>query len=284
LTQFVLGTLLAFLISFTAWRFKMLSSSGMLAAGIMGALVFGLGGLPWACVLIAFFLSSSLLSRLARKHKTVLDEKFSKGSQRDAWQVMANGGVATILLVVTYLQREVIGCSGTCFAVNGWAFITFAGSLAAANADTWATELGVLSRSRPRLITSGRKVAAGTSGAISPVGTLAATGGAALIALLAAFPWGNLPHPLAWPLVVLLVTGAGLTGSLIDSMLGATLQAIYHCPQCDKETEKHPLHNCGSPTKQIRGLEGMDNDLVNMSCTLGGALLVWLVFMLTRTL
>ncbi len=54
--------------------------------------------------------------------------------------------MATLFLTITWIQRELIGCSETCFAANGWAFLAFAGSLAAANADTWATELGVLSR------------------------------------------------------------------------------------------------------------------------------------------
>lgn len=280
MNQFLLGTLLAILITITAWKLRMLSTSGMIAAGIMGTLVFGLGGLPWACLLVGFFISSSLLSRFARKHKMHLDGKFSKGSQRDAWQVIANGGVATLLLTITWIQREVIGCSETCFAANGWAFLAFAGSLAAANADTWATELGVLSRTEPRLITTGRAVAAGTSGAVSRTGLLSATAGAGLIALLAALPWVEVPHPLASPSVFLLVISAGLTGSLIDSLLGATVQSIYFCPACQKDTERHPLHSCGTVTIKQRGLEGIDNDMVNLSCTLGGVLLVWLVFMI----
>jgi uncharacterized protein (TIGR00297 family) len=278
--QFALGTLFALIISVTAWRLHLLSVSGMIAAGIMGMLVFGLGGFPWACLLVGFFISSSLLSRLARKRKSHLEEKFSKGTRRDAWQVIANGGVATLLLTITWIQREWIGCSDTCFAANGWAYLTFAGSLAAANADTWATELGVLSRIKPRLITNGREVPAGTSGAISPAGFLSATAGAGLIALLTALPWVSLPHPLAPLPVILLVTSAGLIGSLVDSWLGASLQCIYYCPTCDKETERHPLHICGTQTVKRRGLEGMDNDMVNLSCTLAGALLVWLVFML----
>jgi uncharacterized protein (TIGR00297 family) len=274
--QFGFGTLLAILISFTAWRLKLLSNSGMVAAGIMGMLVFGLGGLAWASLLIGFFVVSSLFSRLSRNRKSFLDEKYAKGSRRDAWQVIANGGVATIILVITTIQREVLGCSITCFASNGWAFLAFAGSLAAANADTWATELGVLSGTAPRLITTGRRVPFGTSGAISMTGNLASLAGALFIAGLSALPWTGIPHPLEWQMVVLLVTLAGLTGSFIDSMLGATLQAIYHCPACNKESEKHPFHSCGTPTRQIRGLSWLDNDLVNLICTLSGAIIIWL--------
>ncbi len=202
LIQFGLGTLLAIIISVSAWRLHLLNVSGMIAAGIMGMVVFGLGGLPWASLLIGFFVLSSLLSRLARKRKAHLDEKYAKGSQRDAWQVIANGGVATIILVITTFQREVLGCSDTCFAANGWAFLAFAGSLAAANADTWATELGVLSRDNTALdhhrsqgaiwhlrrhLSDRQPGCPGRRCCSSPV--------------LAALPWVGFPHPLEWPMV-----------------------------------------------------------------------------------
>ncbi|MGB8253442.1 MAG: DUF92 domain-containing protein [Anaerolineaceae bacterium] len=280
--QFGLGTLLAILISMIAWRLRLLSSSGMIAAIVMGALIFGLGGLAWASLLIGFFVISSLLSRLARSRKANLDEKYAKGSQRDAWQVIANGGVATIILVLTHLQPKVTGCNDTFFATGGWAFLAFAGSLAAANADTWATELGVFSRKAPRLIITGRRVPLGTSGAISPVGSLASLAGSLFIAGLTALPWAGVPHPLEWQLTVLLVGIAGFIGSFVDSTLGATLQAIYYCPSCDKETEKYPLHTCGTTTRQIRGLRWMNNDAVNFACTLGGAIIVWVVYLLIR--
>jgi uncharacterized membrane protein len=68
------------------------------------------------------------------------------------------------------------------------------------------------------------------------------------------------------------VTASGLFGSLFDSLLGATVQAIYFCPTEKKETEKHPLHTCGTPTVQIRGLKWLNNDLVNVACSAFGVL------------
>ena len=111
---------------------------------------------------------------------------------------------------------------------------------------------------------------------------MAALGGARLIGLLSMLPWPGLPRSLSIPAGLLLVTGAGLVGTFIDSLLGATCQAIYHCPACDKETEKHPLHTCGTPTRLVRGFDWLDNDLVNRACTLAGAMLVWLVYFLAR--
>ncbi|HWQ04035.1 MAG TPA: YbhB/YbcL family Raf kinase inhibitor-like protein [Longilinea sp.] len=261
--QLIVGLLLAALIAYLAYRFRSLNRGGALAALLLGTLVFGLGGLRWALLLLAFFISSSALTRLFGRRKRELDEKFSKGGQRDAAQVLANGGIAGILVLLHAV-----------FPAAVWPWAGFAGALAAVNADTWATELGVLSRAQPVLITTRRLVERGTSGGITCAGTFASFGGAFLIGLLAAWVWpgGGLD-------IFTFLTRAGwiglfgLLGSLLDSALGATLQAIYYCPSCKNETERHPLHTCGTATTLKRGLPWLNNDWVNAGCSLGGALL-----------
>lgn len=261
LLNILIGFLLAVIIALAAWRAGSLNPQGAIAAALLGAIIFGLGGWGWAILLLGFFISSSALSRLFRKRKMVLDEKFSKGSRRDAGQVLANGGIAGLFVLLHAL-----------FPTASWPWLGFAGALAAANADTWATELGVLSRAAPRLITTGRVVERGTSGGISLAGTAAAAGGALFIAILGVACWQGqvfslAPHPIAW---LAGVTLAGLLGSLADSLLGATVQAIYWCPGCQKETERSPLHTCGAPTRLLRGWPWLDNDWVNGVCTVVG--------------
>ncbi len=226
--------------------------------------MFGLGGLAWAVLLLGFFVSSSALSRAFRRRKASLDEKFSKGSQRDAGQVLANGGVAGLFAFMHLI-----------FPLSDLPFLAFAGTLAAVNADTWATELGVLSRRPPRLISTGKLVERGASGGISPAGLLAALGGAALIGILAA--WlapavsGGRAGPGSFFILMGLVSLAGLAGSLVDSLLGATLQVIYTCPTCAKETERYPTHTCGTATVYKRGWRWLNNDWVNTACAVTGA-------------
>ena len=138
----------------------------------------------------------------------------------------------------------------------------------------------MLSTQPPRLITNGRIVAVGTSGAVTLRGTLAALAAAALIAGLAAL-FAVFDQGVTWALRLLLVGSlSGLAGSMFDSLLGATVQAVYYCDSCEKETERHPLHRCGTPTHQLRGWQWLNNDVVNFAATLVGALLgagLWLL-------
>ncbi|HNK62875.1 MAG TPA: DUF92 domain-containing protein [Anaerolineales bacterium] len=267
--QLLLGFILALVIAFLAFKARSLNTSGAIAAACTGTIIFGIGGFSWAVLLLAFFITSSALSRAFKKRKQGLDEKFSKGHERDAGQVLANGGIATLFAALNYF-----------FPHQPWTWVGFAASLAAVNADTWATELGVLNPHPPRMIIDLMKtVEKGTSGGISLVGTLASLTGSAVIALLATLlPPTGTPSTDRWSLFIL-ITLAGLAGSLFDSLLGGTVQAMYFCPTDHKETEKHPLHSCGTPTIHIRGWKWLDNDWVNLSCGAFGAVMALLPFL-----
>lgn len=262
LQQIGVGIGLAGLISAFAMRLGALNRSGSIAAFMLGTIVFGLGGLPWSMVLLGFFISSSALSRLLKKRKIDLNEKFSKTSSRDAAQVVANGGVAGVFVLLSLIFPDAV-----------WVWMGFAGALAAANADTWATELGVLSQKTPRNIVNGKFVPRGTSGGITLAGTLASLAGAGFIALLAILFLPAVFHntSVSRSILFLMITFAGWVGSLVDSWLGATWQAIFFCPTCQSETERTPLHSCGTPTSLLRGKLWLNNDWVNFFCTAAGA-------------
>ncbi|HKZ43706.1 MAG TPA: DUF92 domain-containing protein [Anaerolineales bacterium] len=264
--QLLFGFLLAVIVASMAWYFNSLSKSGALGAVLIGTVIFGLGGWKWAIILLTFFISSSMLSRMFSNRKTGLSEKFEKGSQRDMSQVLANGGIAAIFTIMHFF-----------FPSESWPWTGFIASMAAVNADTWATELGVLNPGPPRLMTNFKKVEKGTSGAISLVGTLASFLGASLVAIIAIFLM-----PVDDPILLYcIISISGILGSGFDSLLGSTIQAIYRCPACNKETERHPLHSCGTETTLIRGLKWLNNDLVNAGCAFAGPffalLFLWIV-------
>lgn len=260
--QLLIGFLLGIIIAFFAWRANSLSASGAIAAAICGGLIFGFGGLPWAALLLTFFITSSVLSKAFAKRKALVSEKFSKGSQRDWGQVLANGGIGAILAIVYAIWPD-----------QSWIWPAYVGSMAAVTADTWATELGVLSPQLPRLVTTWKPVERGTSGAISLPGSLAAASAALVIGVVGYLFTSSIENSSIERSLILIVSViSGLAGSLIDSLLGATVQAIYTCPACQKETERHPLHTCRTPTIHIRGYRWLNNDWVNLICALTGAI------------
>lgn len=259
--QLLLGAFLGIAMAIGARAFGLLTVSGGRAAATVGTLTFGIGGIVPALLLIAFFASSSALSRFGRTLKSAVLPKFAKGDARDQGQVWANGGIPTLLAVIFGLTGEQLWLTG------------LAGALAAATADTWATELGVLARVRPRLITTWQPVEPGTSGAISTLGSGAAGLGAAAIAALA----GLLTSQVIIMLPILL---GGLLGATVDSMLGATVQGVYWCPACEQVTERSPLHSCGGETTHHRGWRWLGNDLVNFAASIVGgfaAMGLWMV-------
>jgi uncharacterized membrane protein len=158
--------------------------------------------------------------------------------------------------------------------------------MATVNADTWGTEIGVLSPTMPRLVTNGQPVPVGTSGGVTSLGTLAALAGGLFIGLVAfvlrlvenLWQMGQW----AWTDFWLLVFAGlgGLAGCFFDSLLGATVQGIYYCEGCQKETESR-VHRCGRETRLRRGWRWLGNDAVNfISSAVGGgiaALLGWLI-------
>lgn len=255
-------------LALAGYRRGALARGGVAGAVGVGTAIFASGGVAPSILLVTFFVSSSALSHWRRDRKRAVAVDAAKGERRDLGQVLANGGVATALALL-----------GRRWPASRW-YAGFVGAVATVNADTWATEIGTLSRRPPRLITTLRPVPTGTSGGVSPVGTLAAVAGAGIIGMVAAFSqgWeregdGGRVRATGARLVALALLG-GVTGALADSLLGATVQARYVCPVCDLPTER-TRHRCGTATRLIGGYRWLDNDLVNFLSSSIGAAVAW---------
>lgn len=259
-----LATLFSALISLVAYRRGSLSPSGVAGGMVVGTLTFGFGGWSWGLLLAVFFVTSSLLSHFKESEKRASAEKFDKSHRRDLGQALANGGLGALAALCSVLAPAPI-----------W-FPFFLGVMATVTADTWATELGTLNPRPPRLITTGRIVEVGTSGGVSPLGTLVSLLGGMTIGLAAFL---SRRRQGGWRLIG--VAGlAGLAGSLFDSLLGATVQQIYYCDRCQKETERK-IHKCGEVTRPLRGWSWLNNDLVNLFASIAGGLVaiaLWFIW------
>lgn len=248
--RLAIGLAVAGLVAWAARRAGSLSHSGATAATLVGGLAVG-AGWSWGLLLIAWFVASSLLTKLGVSKKIERSRAtLTPAGARTATQVWANGGVYGLAAIASVLSRE-----------SGWELVAL-GALAAAAADTWSTEIGLLFGGQPRSILTGRPIAAGLSGGVTVAGSLGGVLGAAFVALVATF--------IAPGVSPLRVAVAGIIGGLGDSLLGATVQNLRRCARCDAYTER-ATHDCGSSTDFARGWTWMSNDTVNLAATFIGA-------------
>lgn len=239
-----------------AGRAGSLARSGRWAAVLVGTAA-TMAGWGWAALLVWWFVTASALTRLGReikRHRT--HGVLAPSSARTAMQVGANGALFALCAFV----GERTGVP--------WVSMMALGALAAAAADTWATEVGTLWGGTPRVLFGGGTVPPGMSGGVTRVGLLASVAGAMAVAAPGAWLVPSVP----WRTVAATVATAGVLGGLVDSALGATVQTRRHCSTCDRLTERE-VHDCGTRTTHARGLRWMTNDTVNLLATVAGALL-----------
>lgn len=300
--QLILGTVFSALISIFAYRFKLLTSDGASASFLLGAIIFGTGGIGFALPLLFFFFSSSLLSRYKQSEKmkyrdifekieedgragvpdlrknnapnsvggapspaldttTFTKQAFEQTEPRDKNQVLANGVIAGMLAFIYFLFP------------SPSVYCAYLACLATVNADTWGTEIGILSKSQPISLRGFRKVSPGSSGGVSLIGTASSLFGSFFLVLSGFLPGVS---PITFKLeLFLIIVISGFLGSLIDSLLGAFLQAQYICPICNKSTERKT--HCNFDTNRVSGISWLNNEWVNFLSSISGIILFFLL-------
>lgn len=231
--------------------------SGFLAALFLGSVIIALPPEGWRffLVLLTCHILTYGSTRYRFSQKAALGVAQSKGGARRWSNVAANVGVAAALATAYSQSPSPLLAAG------------FVGAISAATSDTLSTEIGLLSSSPPKLITSPKqRVEPGFSGGVTLLGMVVAAAGGCVIGGVSQL-LGVLPIDLS--AAVALGGASGLAGSLFDSLLGATVQQIYLCERCGKLVEEK-IH-CGQPTKRVRGVPPIENNFVNLFATMVGA-------------
>jgi len=253
-SQILLAIVLGLIVAVASYYLRFLTASGALATFLLAVVVFGLGGWQWTVPILMFFVSSSLWSKIGRNRKAQFELLFDKSIRRDWAQVVANGGAAGILVILSsfYPLYDL--------------YPLYLGAIAAVTADTWGTEIGLLSKGATVSLLTLKPVDRGTSGGVSENGLLAGIAGAIVIALSGYFWYAD-------DRTAIVVVIAGTLGSLVDSILGGTIQGQYRCAVCEKPTERK--RHCSRAATCVRGFRWVNNDVVNLLCAVAGVAVVW---------
>ena len=240
-----------------SWR-GFLTVPAALVAALAGAIVLISGGWAWGATIAGSFIVTSLASR--RRDRIERNEAGSLHSRRNIGQVLANGSLPALLALLH-------GSGEAALVVAA-----FLGSIGAVAGDTWASAMARFAAAKPRLITTGKPVPAGTPGAVTLVGVLLAAAAAVLACTLyfsVSILLGDVIAPPAdvAALVFAALTGA-LSGSLFDSYLGAARQALYRDPA--GSLTDHPYSGMNVPNTYCRGWRWLNNDLVNFASSVAG--------------
>ncbi|XP_049873382.1 transmembrane protein 19 [Pectinophora gossypiella] len=252
------------------YKKKSVNVSGALF-GLGVAFVLTLSSFTFLAALFTVFITSSKATKFRLHLKTKIEEDVKEGEGQRNWiQVLCNTGMATQLGLLYLLD---VGASERPIDFvkdyrASWLSMGVLGVFACCNGDTWASELGtVLSKSDPYLVTTFKRVPKGTNGGITAVGTFFSTVGGFVIGLsqyLAVLYFADrsllMYAPPQWPMIVLGAV-AGFLGSLIDSILGATLQ--YSGLNKDGKIVSYSSQT----VKYISGVNVLDNHSVNLITT-----------------
>ncbi|APH04384.1 DUF92 domain-containing protein [Bacillus weihaiensis] len=240
-----LTTVMIPLLAVIAWKVNTLTFGGAIGASVVGIGIYLGFGSEGFIILGCFFVTSTAFGKL--KSKEMIEDITEKGDRRDIIQVFANGGIPAILGFLTILFPSAMDILTTGFCV----------SLGVATSDTWASELGVYSKGKPRMVFTLKEVEKGTSGAISILGTCAGLLGAFFIAILA-----FLTFDLSFS-AIMVITCFSFLGNILDTILGELLQNKYRCRICERVTEKK-IH-CQQEAEKVRRMTFLTNDMVNIT-------------------
>ncbi len=209
--MFIYKALLCVVLGIVIYRKGILDFRGSFAAIIIGIAIVYFAGLTWLSLLLVFFLIGYFSTEYKYSKKAMLSVAENNHGRRSAANVLANGLVPTFVAVFWYFNSN--------DAMNPLLIASYIAAVATVTGDTLSSELGVLSKNNPYLITTFERVPTGTHGGVSPLGELVGIAGTLLIGI-SAWALGLADINVA----ILAAVVGGSVGFHVDSYLGAIFE------------------------------------------------------------
>ncbi len=235
------------ILSIIAYKKKYLTLGGVIIANFFGITLLIITGMQYLILLLIAFFITNLATRHGIHIKIKLGLIKSNSYIRDYKNVIANGLPIFIFGLLEGIYKSEIFIYGYLVALT----IFFS--------DTISSEIGVLSKEKPRLIINLKKVPTGKPGAVSLLGTISGILSVALFSIIIYFV---IPLNIPFVLLMLILILFSTAGNILDSFLGATIQALYYCNVCDQFSEEE-IHICNSKCQLISGKKYVNNHVVN---------------------
>lgn len=253
LDRVVEATVVIIIAGAVSLKFNIVDRRGLLAGFVVGYLTYLFGGRIFFFPLLAFHISAGLFTKFRYQYKRERGAAEEKRGARGWRNVTANGGAPLVYALLANVSQMPISQQLTA---------AYFAALCSASADTLATEIGLLYRDDPSLITNLRKkVPPGTPGGVTIFGGLGQLLSAVMIILvtLSASFFSETKFSLFSFITIMLFSS--VFGPLIDSFVGATVQGRYRCSNCQKVTE-NKIH-CNVTGRNVAGVDWIDNNVVN---------------------
>ena len=258
-SSFQIAILIAIVVSYLVYFLHLINYKGTILTFFITLSFFYFGGIRSIIVLGSSYLVSVACS-VYLHIKNIKNEIVKKSGRRDAMQIAANGLIPTIFIIIYGIAKLDL------FMIVAWV------GIAANLSDTVASDIGITSKKDPISIIGFKPVSKGTSGGISLLGFLSS----GIVSLVFAIIFTIMATIKVWFIPILFVLI--MIGNIVDSILGATIQAKYECVKCGIETEKN--YHCGVPTVLKKGISFVNNDFVNFSCSAVSSFFAIVVFTL----
>lgn len=249
----IMSFILSFSLAFLAYVKKSMTKMALLVAFIFAFIITYLGGIYAFFMLAATFIMVTIAGSIKSNKK---DIDTSKKECRNVYQIIANVGLGTLLIIIYFLTK------------NNKYILMYAVVMAEAVADSLASDIGILSKKEPINILTFKKGKPGMSGNISMLGMGAALFGALEIALIYFCFHQNLIY-------VFIIIISGFLGAFIDTILGATIEIKYKCTKCGVLTEQK--YHCEMETMRYKGMKIFNNDMVNFLSNVSSAIICILI-------